>query len=276
MNPTRGSEAESAGCGDVGEYLLELIEHPILYATFVQDNRPHWDKEPPQPVWECVDHLIHLIVHTIERNTKGTNDLRVTMNEAMRFHRGERLEREQDLRKDVATLKKALSSASQPSRILEIAPPSTPKFEDLLRQAGISRQVVSLPAASANDEEEPAEGDGPERARGQRKSLWTAFAEAPPVAPLERDAADGREGQRKSSSRTRRSRRGAEGGSSTRDSERPTVDHPQTARPTVTCSDPAGFGALHEGWRNQEPVASGARHLPTLHLDCNARPLTAR
>jgi hypothetical protein len=84
-------EIEAAGCSNGGQYLLELQQRPALYKVFLESHRQRWDQEPLQPTWRALDHLLALVVRVIEGSTsKGKMDGKVSKDEALRFHAGQR------------------------------------------------------------------------------------------------------------------------------------------------------------------------------------------
>ena len=49
----------------------ELLELALANCT-------PWGSDPPQPIWRCVDHLLCIIVRTIEELSAGIDDLDLT------------------------------------------------------------------------------------------------------------------------------------------------------------------------------------------------------
>jgi len=94
-------EIEEVGAADAGEFLLAMqADSPNSYAAFVESHRPKhqdpdgsdWEKHAEQPIWRCVEHLIKLLVRTIEINTSALKnddaaDGVVQANEARKFIR---------------------------------------------------------------------------------------------------------------------------------------------------------------------------------------------
>ena len=78
-------QIEQAGCADAGHFLLQLQCYPSLHAEFVAEHAQHWYSEPRQPACRCVDHLIALIIRTVEGSTEGSNNLILTRGEAKAF-----------------------------------------------------------------------------------------------------------------------------------------------------------------------------------------------
>jgi hypothetical protein len=76
-------EIEEVGAADAGEFLLAMqIDSPNSYRSFLESHRPKhkdpdcsdWEKHCLQPIWRCVEHLIKLLVRTIEINTSAIKD----------------------------------------------------------------------------------------------------------------------------------------------------------------------------------------------------------
>ena len=76
-------DLEEAGAADAGEYLLGMqAKEPKAYARFLRKNRPKftdpdgsdYEKHALQPVEKCVEHLIKLLVKTVEHSTSAKND----------------------------------------------------------------------------------------------------------------------------------------------------------------------------------------------------------
>ena len=76
-------EIEEVGATDAGEFLLAMqIDSPNSYRSFLESHRPKhkdpdcsdWEKHCLQPIWRCVEHLIKLLVRTIEINTSAIKD----------------------------------------------------------------------------------------------------------------------------------------------------------------------------------------------------------
>ena len=76
------SELEELNAADAGELLLAMqAKAPTVFAKFLQSHRPQhkdpdgsdWEKHAAQPIWRCVDHLIRLIVRTVEHNTSAVS-----------------------------------------------------------------------------------------------------------------------------------------------------------------------------------------------------------
>lgn len=81
------AEIAAAGCADAGAFILGLqLFDANRYESFVADHTGRWDKELPQPIDRCVDHLIHLIIKTIEASAAaGSTDGKVSQREFTRF-----------------------------------------------------------------------------------------------------------------------------------------------------------------------------------------------
>lgn len=76
-------DIEAAGAADAGELLLAMrANSPKAYQSFLESHRPkHSDPDGSdyedhcmQPVWRCVEHLIKLLVRTVEHNTSALRD----------------------------------------------------------------------------------------------------------------------------------------------------------------------------------------------------------
>ena len=76
-------EIEEAGATDAGEFLLAMqANSPKAYQHFLDTHRPQhkdpdgsdFEEHASQPVWRCIDHLIKLLVRTIEHNTSAMRD----------------------------------------------------------------------------------------------------------------------------------------------------------------------------------------------------------
>lgn len=78
-------EIAEAGCADAGQLLLELQRHPDTYEAFMRDHAQAWDEAPRQPIDRCVDHLLSLIVHTVEGSVKGNHNQSIGALEAGAF-----------------------------------------------------------------------------------------------------------------------------------------------------------------------------------------------
>ena len=78
-------EIAEAGCADAGQLILELQRHPDTYEAFMRDHAQAWDEAPRQPIDRCVDHLLSLIVHTVEGSVKGNHNQSIGALEAGAF-----------------------------------------------------------------------------------------------------------------------------------------------------------------------------------------------
>ena len=81
-------DLETTGAADAGEYLLSLhAAAPSEYHRFVESRKGSWQHEPKQKIWRCFEHMMMLIVRTIESNTSrvsfGAADQQITDEEAM-------------------------------------------------------------------------------------------------------------------------------------------------------------------------------------------------
>ena len=72
-------EIEAAGCSDAFHFLSQLkATDEERYKGFLRERRTAWGDEPSQPMWRCVAHLCGIIVHTIEENSAGTDNMELT------------------------------------------------------------------------------------------------------------------------------------------------------------------------------------------------------
>jgi hypothetical protein len=80
-------EIEEVGAADAGEFLLAMqADDPLSFQTFVEQRKPKhkdpdgsdFDEHAEQPIWRCVQHLISLLVRTVEQNTSGLRDEHAT------------------------------------------------------------------------------------------------------------------------------------------------------------------------------------------------------
>jgi hypothetical protein len=76
-------DLSEAGATDAGEFLLAMQANaPKAYRSFLETHRPQfqdpdgsdYETHALQPVWRCVDHMLKLIVRTIEHATSARND----------------------------------------------------------------------------------------------------------------------------------------------------------------------------------------------------------
>ncbi|KAL1515733.1 hypothetical protein AB1Y20_002349 [Prymnesium parvum] len=83
-------EIEHSEAADAGEFLLSLrANSETEYMRFVQKTKGSFFQEPRQKIWRCFDHMMMLLVRTIEGNTSrqkyGEADNVVTEKEASQF-----------------------------------------------------------------------------------------------------------------------------------------------------------------------------------------------
>jgi hypothetical protein len=78
-------EIAESECVDAGEFILELMCYPKLYEAFCRERASGWDEEPLQPVARCLEHLIQVIVRTVEGSTKGKDNMVLSETEAAEF-----------------------------------------------------------------------------------------------------------------------------------------------------------------------------------------------
>lgn len=75
-------EVESAGVKDAFEYLAQLRAKDVEeYNDMLMKRSSPMGAEPPQPIHRCVEHTIRIIIRTIEANTAGDDNLRLTTTE---------------------------------------------------------------------------------------------------------------------------------------------------------------------------------------------------
>ena len=68
--PTR-AELALLGARDAGTFLIELRSNPTGYAAFVKARVRGWDDPLRQPIHRCLEHLLSLIIRTIELGMPG-------------------------------------------------------------------------------------------------------------------------------------------------------------------------------------------------------------
>ena len=65
-------ELVNAGCANAYQFLTELQLHdPGMYSSFLEVNAAPWGEAPRQPVSRCIDHMVCIIIGTIEHHTSG-------------------------------------------------------------------------------------------------------------------------------------------------------------------------------------------------------------
>lgn len=73
-------EIEEVGAKDAGDFLLAMqVDSPHTYNTFLESHRPKhkdpdcsdWDQHAIQPIWRCIEHVVKLLVRTVEINTSA-------------------------------------------------------------------------------------------------------------------------------------------------------------------------------------------------------------
>jgi hypothetical protein len=63
-------DIQEAGAMDAGDYLITLQEKdPHAYSIFLRERKQSWNTMPRQVAHRCVDHLISVMIRTIESNT---------------------------------------------------------------------------------------------------------------------------------------------------------------------------------------------------------------
>lgn len=83
-------EIEKAGFKDAGDFMINLQRYPSVYQKFLADHAQHWDEEPLQPIGRCVEHLITLIIRTVETGgatSSGGEDMKLSEREVGAFRR---------------------------------------------------------------------------------------------------------------------------------------------------------------------------------------------
>ena len=83
------SELLRANVSDAGLFLVELRGNPAAYATFVEARERAWDAPLQQPIERCVEHLVSLIIRTVDASIgRASHEARgISKSEVMRFHR---------------------------------------------------------------------------------------------------------------------------------------------------------------------------------------------
>jgi hypothetical protein len=84
--PTKG-ELIFSGYKDAGSFLVQLRTNPAAYAQFVEHRERAWDEPLRQPIERCVEHLLSLVIRTIEVSTTGWGDGKLSKSEITRFYR---------------------------------------------------------------------------------------------------------------------------------------------------------------------------------------------
>ena len=87
--PTK-AELLVAGAHDAGLFLVELRANPQAYNTFVEARERAYEAPLRQPIERCVEHLISLVIRTVETSIKDKPedyDFRISKNEIIRFYR---------------------------------------------------------------------------------------------------------------------------------------------------------------------------------------------
>lgn len=77
------AEISDAGCSHAGSFLKHLSSSdPAAYELFLQERRAPWGELPSvQPIARCVAHTLALLISTIEIQTRGSDNLRLTEKE---------------------------------------------------------------------------------------------------------------------------------------------------------------------------------------------------
>ena len=82
-------EIKAAGCKDAGHFIhMMQATSGSAYTAFLQQHPQRWNEVPRQPIARCVEHLISLILVTVEATVGVSMDLKLTETEASQFMRG--------------------------------------------------------------------------------------------------------------------------------------------------------------------------------------------
>ena len=73
------------GANDCGTFLTELRANPQGYNAFVEARERAWGDKLRQPIERCVEHLINLLIRTVESATTGFADCKLSKATLMRF-----------------------------------------------------------------------------------------------------------------------------------------------------------------------------------------------
>jgi hypothetical protein len=77
------------GATDCGTFMTELRANPQAYTIFVEARERSWGDKLRQPIARCVEHLLSLLVRTVESSTSGGSDCKLSKSEVVRFrHQG--------------------------------------------------------------------------------------------------------------------------------------------------------------------------------------------
>ena len=79
------AELDLAGARDAGTFMIELRGNPAGYSAFVKARERNWEDPLRQPIERSVEHLLSLIIRTIETGTAGSDDMRLTKAELIGF-----------------------------------------------------------------------------------------------------------------------------------------------------------------------------------------------
>ena len=65
------AELRASGCSDAGQMLLQMEEaDPARHKQWCAQHAVAWGAEPPQPPCRCVEHLVMLMIRTVEKGTR--------------------------------------------------------------------------------------------------------------------------------------------------------------------------------------------------------------
>lgn len=118
-------EIEAANCLDAGHFIHFQQSIPgTAYKQWLDSHAQHWNEVPAQPIERCVEHLISLILRTVEGSVSKKHDSKLSESEATKFMRhGTRSSNEivQSLEKQ----KKPAASRSGGSQVRSRSPKTT-------------------------------------------------------------------------------------------------------------------------------------------------------
>lgn len=169
-------DLDETGAADAGEFLLAMrANEPTAYASFLSTHRPKftdpdgsdYEEHAKQPVWCCVEHLIKLIVRTVEHATSARCDAEradgvIQLDEATKFLRS---------RQEGRSLHEAMShSASNLGRIQFGEALESSKWKILTTAAALRIQMACR-ARKARRKVEERKRRVEERKRGVAEGL---------------------------------------------------------------------------------------------------------
>lgn len=81
------AELAILGARDAGTFLIQLRANPAGYTAFVKARERGWEDPLRQPIRRCVEHLLSLIIRTIETGlSESAGDMVLKRSELVRFH----------------------------------------------------------------------------------------------------------------------------------------------------------------------------------------------